>query len=620
MKNCLGSIVVAAVLVAAISLAGGTDGNWWMFIAGFIVLAIVLSVTIAASQEDKATPASTMKAPAQGTPSSTEPDDPSFFELTYRNNEKMGEALGEDMNEFVGDVPEDYDTLLDDEDGLDEDLGGMGDGREKSYNELLLGPQRFEAALALARRGRRLCKTLSRDDQLRLAVNAVARDSGNDDATGFDTALQCFFVQDVCRCYKLLGFEPQIDYDTPQGQLLYVIAGAMLKRNFRNYSEFKQHIIFDDEITAQMRDTIEQALDVYLHSGVSITNSEREDFSLAMLIAVAGFGGQYMKPVRELIYDTAVLVAKASEEMLDGDQELALKTLKAQIDDDTEGHDAETATEPEAEAAETPTVPSLDDLVGLDEVKKQVATLRHVIEINRKRRQMGMSTPVMSLHCVFTGNPGTGKTTVARIIAAIYKELGVLAKGHLVETDRSGLVAEYVGQTAVKTNKIIDSALDGVLFIDEAYSLAQGLKGDYGMEAIATLLKRMEDNRDRLVVILAGYGQEMEDFINSNPGLRSRFNRYIHFPDYTAAELMEIFTRMAAKYDYSLDAQAAAVLARKLEEAVAAKSKDFGNARFVRNVFEKTLEAQAVRLAAMPQATRGQLAVITAPDVQQALQ
>lgn len=189
----------------------------------------------------------------------------------------------------------------------------------------------------------------------------------------------------------------------------------------------------------------------------------------------------------------------------------------------------------------------LNNMIGLSRVKEEIETLRNYVLMKKRREKQGLRSSNISYHCVFTGNPGTGKTTVARLLASIYKDLGVLKKGHLIETDRSGLVAEYVGQTAIKTNSIIDSALDGALFIDEAYTLANGDSNDFGAEAIATLLKRMEDNRDRLVVILAGYSREMENFINSNPGLRSRFNRYIHFDDYTADELYEIFCSIVEK-------------------------------------------------------------------------
>lgn len=256
----------------------------------------------------------------------------------------------------------------------------------------------------------------------------------------------------------------------------------------------------------------------------------------------------------------------------------------------------------------------LDQLIGLKSVKEEVHTMSNFIKMQISRQQQGLKISPISYHCVFTGNPGTGKTTVARIIAGIYAELGVLKKGHLVETDRSGLVAEYVGQTAVKTNKVIDSALDGVLFIDEAYSLVGGGQGDYGKEAIATLLKRMEDDRDRLVVILAGYGDEMKQFIDSNPGLQSRFNRYIHFPDYTAEELHQIFCSLIKQYDYELTEDASLVVLSKLTEAVNHKDKNFGNGRTVRNFFEKTLEKQANRLNTIASPTLKQLKEITKED------
>ena len=257
----------------------------------------------------------------------------------------------------------------------------------------------------------------------------------------------------------------------------------------------------------------------------------------------------------------------------------------------------------------------LNCLIGLSSVKTEVERLTNFIKIKKLREKQGLPVSEISYHCVFTGNPGTGKTTVARILANIYSELGVIKKGHLVETDRSGLVAEYVGQTAVKTNKIIDSALDGVLFIDEAYSLVNGGNNDYGSEAISTLLKRMEDDRKRLVVILAGYGNEMLTFINSNPGLQSRFNRYIDFPDYNADELFEIFKCNLKKHKYTLSVEAEAFISAYLSNAVANKDKNFGNARFVRNLFEKTLEYQAMRLASIGHLTSEMLCEISIEDV-----
>lgn len=257
----------------------------------------------------------------------------------------------------------------------------------------------------------------------------------------------------------------------------------------------------------------------------------------------------------------------------------------------------------------------LQSLIGLSFVKAEVERLTNFIKIMKVREKQGLPVSEISYHCVFTGNPGTGKTTVARILANIYRELGVIKQGHLVETDRSGLVAEYVGQTAVKTNKIIDSALDGVLFVDEAYSLVNGGNNDYGIEAVSTLLKRMEDDRKRLVVILAGYGNEMQTFINSNPGLQSRFNRYIDFSDYNADELLEIYKRNLKKHKYTLCAEAEVFISAYIANAVANKDKNFGNARFVRNLFEKTLENQAMRLASIGHLTSEMLCEISIEDV-----
>lgn len=263
---------------------------------------------------------------------------------------------------------------------------------------------------------------------------------------------------------------------------------------------------------------------------------------------------------------------------------------------------------------------ALNSLIGLASVKEELSSMVNFIKLNRKRTEQGLPVTQIAYHCVFTGNPGTGKTTVARLLAGIFKELGVLKKGQLVETDRSGLVAEYIGQTAVKTNKIIDTALDGVLFIDEAYTLAQGGSQDYGHEAIATLLKRMEDNRDRLIVVLAGYGSEMKTFIESNPGLRSRFNRYINFPDYTPKELLEIFQSYLDKQQYVLSESALTQTANFLTKEVGKGKNDFGNARFVRNLFEKAITQQANRLANIESCDKDMLKRIEEEDIIKSIQ
>ena len=257
----------------------------------------------------------------------------------------------------------------------------------------------------------------------------------------------------------------------------------------------------------------------------------------------------------------------------------------------------------------------LDALVGLNEVKTEIHKLVDYTKVMQARKAKGLKVPKLSYHMVFTGNPGTGKTTVARILGDIYRELGILKSGHLVETDRSGLVGEYVGQTAKKTNALIDSALGGVLFIDEAYALAGGGKGDYGQEAIATLLKRMEDDRDQLVVVVAGYSKEMREFLDANSGMRSRFNRYINFPDYSADELVEMFRRRAKSNQFLMSPDLEEGLPKLMRKVTGHRDPRFGNGRYVRNLFEAAVERQAMRLASQPNLSKDQLMTLTMADV-----
>jgi len=255
----------------------------------------------------------------------------------------------------------------------------------------------------------------------------------------------------------------------------------------------------------------------------------------------------------------------------------------------------------------------LDALVGLVEVKAEVRRLTSLLQVQQLRFERGLPTFETSHHLVFTGNPGTGKTTVARLMSRIYRTLGLVTRGHLVESDRSQLVAGYVGQTAAKTRAVLESALGGTLLIDEAYALARGGENDFGLEAVDTLVKFMEDHRDDVAIVVAGYPSEMQDFVDANPGLKSRFTRTLRFADYSTDELVEIFARLGERSQYE-PTEGALAVARAM---IASEPRDrgFGNARYVRNLFEAAIAHQAARLAPLLDVSTEQLTTLTADDV-----
>ena len=307
---------------------------------------------------------------------------------------------------------------------------------------------------------------------------------------------------------------------------------------------------------------------------------------------------------------------------LSGDDSAHKKTAdEANKNSDKAVTEAVESEEKEPEPTYEELMEELDVLVGLETVKEDIKTMINFLRICKLRQERGLKTPELSHHMVFSGNPGTGKTTIARLLSKIYKAIGLLEKGQLVEVDRAGLIAGYQGQTAIKTAEVVQSAIGGVLFIDEAYSLVQGDNDSYGKECVATVLKAMEDNRDQLVVIVAGYDDLMHKFIESNPGLKSRFNKYIHFPDYTGEEMEKIFLLQCKSNGYQIEEAGQKLLRDVFDRMYEMRDENFGNGRTVRNTFEKIINCQATRLAAArgEGLTNDELMKLTVADVREGL-
>ena len=298
------------------------------------------------------------------------------------------------------------------------------------------------------------------------------------------------------------------------------------------------------------------------------------------------------------------------------------ETIKGETADKKEPQESETQAEeaPVPEKTQEELLETLDALVGLEGIKQNVKSLINYVKVRNLREENKLPNPPLSLHMVFSGNPGTGKTTVGRILSELYKAIGVLSKGQLVEVDRSGLVAGFVGQTALKTSEVVTSALGGILFIDEAYALAPdvGTGNDFGREAIETLLKLMEDHRDDLIVIVAGYNEPMERFITSNPGLESRFNRYFFFEDYNSEELYAIFDIMCVKSEYILTEDAKDYAREHFCMIYDQREENFGNARHVRNFFENIVTVHSDRVSKLDGHTRDDLTMVVREDLENA--
>lgn len=314
------------------------------------------------------------------------------------------------------------------------------------------------------------------------------------------------------------------------------------------------------------------------------------------------------------LYRIASLIAKADDTISEEEQKV-LESINERINHPKQKLQGVKTTEVDENETLVDVLDELHELIGLDNIKTAVQELANFLKVQKLREEQGLKAVNNSLHSVFMGPPGTGKTTVARLVSRVYKHLGYLEKGHLIETDRSGLVAGYVGQTALKVEEVVNTSLNGVLFVDEAYALNKDAKKDFGNEAIEILLKKMEDHRKELVVIVAGYPDEMKDFINSNPGLQSRFNRYFNFDHYKPIELLGIFELFCRKNDFVITDDAKEKLHFIFDKFYEQKDKNFGNARVARNLFEKIIEYQANRIVAITPITSEILKTITEEDI-----
>jgi len=385
-----------------------------------------------------------------------------------------------------------------------------------------------------------------------------------------------------------------LDSESKEYFILSLFLVSIIREKIYSYDNI--HLLYGEDILKLTKNNINSFLE-------AIKERDTKNSGLRFTPFLEPFNQEKAKIYSELIHHFLKLICASDGKISDFEQNLLdeITSIKK--------------TEKEEEKNNKGAIHEINDLIGLQSVKNEIQSLINIIKIQDARKKEGLKTNSLNYHLVFTGNPGTGKTTVARIVSKVYKELGILKKGHLVETDRSGLIAEYVGQTAVKVNKLVDSALDGVLFIDEAYAITDSAGNDFGKEAISTLLKRMEDERERLVVIVAGYSDKMNGFLESNPGLSSRFNRFIYFEDYSHEDLNNIFQKFVETNQYELTESAKKSLSSLFKKAIENKDENFGNGRFVRNTFEKTIEKQSNRIANLKELSEEILKKIEQEDI-----
>jgi len=419
--------------------------------------------------------------------------------------------------------------------------------------------------------------------------------------------------------YTISGLCGMAEKELSDNEMLFIcmVLSAGEDNPGKDSVTFLNEVMQYDSFPLHLRDSINRRMDLII-SGVKNINSEpdKKIRTLQFLISYdLEHETKYADRMSSLFYEFAQCLLKA-DGVIDGGEEGKLKNISDLIQ--RMQHSKITFSGKASEGEETieQVMEKINALVGMENIKEEIKSFINFVNIRSERDKRKLPVTPLSLHTVFYGPPGTGKTTIARLLGRVYKALGLLKSGHLVETDRAGLVAGYVGQTAIKTDELVNKAKDGVLFIDEAYTLIpENSANDFGRESVDTILKRMEDMREGFAVIAAGYTDEMERFINSNPGLKSRFSRYFYFNHYTPDELIKIFNIFADNVEFKLSSDAADKLKELIIHFYNIRSRNFGNARFVRNVFDKIVQNQADRLASLASLTNELLCEVTAEDI-----
>ncbi|SEL70237.1 ATPase family associated with various cellular activities (AAA) [Aquimarina amphilecti] len=451
-----------------------------------------------------------------------------------------------------------------------------------------------------------LAEDLNNNKRFSNTINAIVHKS--DDAIEFKA--EHVILQDIIRVFNMIYPLSDAKNTVADAKVKFLLAFMFEKLqgndiiaslSIERINKFVQSEKFDENI-----EVIKTA------SLFDLGEEYKNEFLLPSLLK--RLDSQHFANSASFLYRIASLVTKADGTISEEETTL-LKKINGKLQHPKEKLEGVKQTEIDENETLDDVMDELNELIGLDNIKTSVKELSNFLKVQKLREEKGLKNVNNSLHSVFMGPPGTGKTTVARLVSKIYKHLGYLEKGHLVETDRTGMVAGYVGQTALKVEEVVKTSLDGVLFIDEAYSLAKDNKKDFGNEAVEVLLKKMEDHRDQLVVIVAGYPDEMEEFIESNPGLQSRFNRYFTFDHYKPKELIGIFELFCLKNDFVLADEAKEKLEFIFDKLYEKRHKSFGNARVARNLFEKIIEYQANRIVSITPLTEELLKTIIEDDI-----